>query len=452
VSANVNARTLALDALETIERRRAYSDAVLDGVLRRHAELPESEKGLLLHLVYGVLRWRNRLDAYLAAASERPLARVHPKLLEILRMGVYQIHHLDRVPSWAAISESVELSRQAGLGHAAGFVNAVLRRVASGPELALPPELGPRLSLLFGCPLWLVERWLSEHGPEGTERLCRAAAAIPALVLRIDPRRARRDAALAELGAAGYEACAGAWGPEAVWIASAGDPRGLALVQQGAAVVQDQASQLIGHLVGPEPGWRVLDACAAPGLKASHLAALMEDRGEILATDLHPNRVRLVQDLAERLGLSSIRAAVADARVHDYGRASFDAVLVDAPCSGLGVLGRTPEAKWRRRAEDIPELARLQAEILANVAGAVRPGGLLIYATCTTLSAENEEIVRGFLEEHADFDLEAPPAEGIPWDELTSEGFFRTYPRHVAGEKGFALDGFFGARLRRRGE
>lgn len=448
---DVNARTLALETLQSLERRRGYSDATLYAVLTRNRDLPESEKGLLLHLVYGVLRWRNRLDAQLARASTRPLARIHPKLLDVLRLGTYQVHYLDRIPHWAAISESVELARRSGLAHAAGFVNAVLRKVAAeGPHLPLPEDPGGRLSLLFGCPLWLVEAWLAEHGPDGAERLARASSAIPTLTLRVDTRRVSRLDAEGELRAAGLEAGPGEWAPEAIWMEGGGDPRALPLIRDGRALVQDQGSQLVAHLLRPEPGWRILDACAAPGLKATHLAQLMDDRGEIVATDVHPHRVRLVRELAERLGLGSIRAEAADARAHDYGRESFDAALVDAPCSGLGVLSRTPEAKWRRSPSEIPELAALQAEILDNVAAAVRPGGLLAYVTCTTLRAENEDVVRGFLARHSEYRLEPfeAPAGG---EELSSDGLFKTFPRLVGEPRARAVDGFFGARLRRDG-
>ncbi|MHB8767218.1 MAG: transcription antitermination factor NusB, partial [Deferrisomatales bacterium] len=269
-------RHLALTALEALERREGYADAALDGLLSRHPGLPPRDRALVSHLVYGVLRWRSRLDAFLARASARPLARVHPRLLQILRLGAYQLLFLDRIPSHAAVGATVELARATGLGHACGFANAVLRKVAAqGADLPLPADPAGRLALLFGCPPWLVERWLAEYGPEGAEALCRAASSVPALWLRVDPRRVSREAALAELRAGGVAAEPGAYAPEAVWLGtSAGDPRAIPLVARGDAVVQDQASQLVAHLVAPEPGARLLDACAAPGLKAAHLAAL----------------------------------------------------------------------------------------------------------------------------------------------------------------------------------
>lgn len=445
-------RTLALGALHAMRRRDAFADALLDGILGRHPELDSRSRGLLSHLLYGVLRWQNRLDAHLARASNRPLERMHPLLLDVLRLGAYQILFLDRVPDRAAVSESVKLARASGLAHAAGFVNAVLRKVAAqGRDPPLPEDSAGQLSLLFGCPLWLVEAWSREHGEAGAERLCRAASSLPTLTLRLDVARVGRDDALAGLAAEGLPAGAGRWAPEAVWVENAGDPRGLSLVAQGFAVVQDQASQLVAHLLGPQPGWRVLDACAAPGLKATHLAALTGRDGAVVALDLHPHRVRMIEELARRLRADNLEARQADAREYRASAGElFDAVLVDAPCSGLGVLSRTPDAKWRRTPEDIAPLPAVQLALLRNLAAAVRPGGVLVYATCTTLRAENEGVIEAFLAAHPGFHREPPPPGGIDWAEITTgEGYLRTYPDRVGEGEGAALDGFFAARLAR---
>lgn len=447
-------RSLALEALQAVRRRDAFADAVLDGLLARNPGVDTRARGLLSHLVYGVLRWQSRLDAHLARASSRPLTKIHPLLLDLLRLGAYQLLYLDRVPGRAAVSESVELARRAGQGHASGFVNAVLRKVVEAPPLDLPVEPSARLALEFSCPPWLVERWLAEHGEAGAEKLCRAASEIPPLWLRLDLDRLSRADALAELRAAGLQAGAGRRAPEALWVEGAGDPRALRPVALGLAVVQDQASQLVAHLVSPRPGARILDACAAPGLKASHLAQLAGPQGEVLALDLHPHRVRGIEALATRLGTRNLTAKPADAReftVPEAGR--FDAVLVDAPCSGLGVLSRNPDAKWRRTPEDVATLPALQRTLLANLADAVRPGGTLVYATCTTLEAENEAVVEAFLTDRPDFRITPPPdGRGIDWSGLTTaRGYFRTYPDHLGTPRGDALDGFFGARLIRSG-
>ncbi len=443
-------RHLALQALDTIERRDAFADAVLDGLLTRHRGVPPRDRALVTHLVYGVLRWRNRLDAYLARASARPLQRMHPSLLQILRLGTYQLLFLDRVPDRAAVNESVELTRRSGHGYAVGFVNAVLRKVAVlGPDLELPGDPAARLALLFGCPLWLVEAWVSEQGLDGAEALCRGASRVPPLWLRVDTGRASRDETVARLREAGIAAQPGAFSPEAVWLPHGGDPRALPPVAQGTAVVQDQASQLVSHLLAPQPGWRMLDACAAPGLKATHLAALAGRGAQVTALELHPHRAKQVDELARQVGSAGVAAEVADARAYRTAE-PYDAVLVDAPCSGLGVLSRNPEAKWRRTPESLGEFPPLQISFLENLAGAVRPGGVLVYATCTTLRAENEDVIGAFLARRKDFRPEQPPAGGARWDGLLSpEGYLRTYPEPQTGEGAAAVDGFFAARLRR---
>ncbi|MDF1555404.1 MAG: 16S rRNA (cytosine(967)-C(5))-methyltransferase RsmB [Deferrisomatales bacterium] len=442
-------RALALDVLTSLERRDAYADVLLNAALDRAPAMAARDRALASNLVYGVLRWRNRLDYHLARFCRQPLKKLHPKVLHLLRLGAYQILFLDRVPDRAAVSEAVALAHYCGQPAASGLVNAVLRRVAeAGPGLSETLSPVERLSLLFGCPGWLVERWLAEHGPEGAESLCRGASRVPQLWLRIDPRRLPREAALARLHEAGIEAFPGAFAPEAVGL-SGGDPRANPLVREGLAVVQDQASQLIARWLSPEPGWRVLDGCAAPGLKATHLAVMVGDTGAVEALDLHPHRVAQVKELAARVGCGNCSAKLGDARTHRWAK-PFDAVLVDAPCSGLGVLRRTPEAKWRRSAGEMDELPALQGELLGNLADAVRPGGVLVYATCTTARAENEAVVEAFLAQRPDFRVSPPPAGPVDWRPLVgADGFLRTYPGGVDGTGPAALDGFFAARLRR---
>lgn len=447
-----DARSLSLEALHALRRRDAYAEHVLDGLFGRHPGLEARTRALSSHLVYGVLRWQNRLDAHLVRAAQRPLAKTHPLVLDILRLGAYQLLYLGRVPDRAAVSESVELAKRSGQAHAAPFVNAVLRKVAAlGPELPVPETPAERLALQYGCPPWLVEQWLSSFGEPGAERLCRASSLIPTLTLRIDTRRLTREGAVEELAVQGPEAGLSAWSPEGVWVEGGGDPRTLGPVATAEAVVQDQASQLVSHLLAPKPHWRIVDACAAPGLKATHLAQLMNNRGDILALDLHPHRVRMIEELALRLRATSVHAEVADAALWSPRDGAVDAALVDAPCSGLGVLCRTPDAKWRRNPRDLGEFPPLQLSLLRNVAGHVRPGGVVVYATCTTAHSENEDVVGQFLRERPEFSVESPPAGAVRWEGLvTPEGYFRTFPGAVGEGREKALDGFFGARLVRR--
>ncbi len=442
-----DARLFALSVLDDLERRDRYADVALDAALRRAPGLGPADRALASHLVYGVLRWKNRLDAHLARASARPLSRTHPKVLQVLRLGAYQILFLDRVPDRAAVHTAVDLTRAAGHAHAAGFVNAVLRRVArDGPQPPPARDRAEELSLLYGCPRWLVERWCDEHGWEGAERLCRAASRVPARWLRV---RGPADASAAELRAAGLEAEPGAFAPGAVRVDGRGDPRQWPLLADGRAVVQDQASQLVVHLLDPRPGERVLDACAGPGIKTTQLAEAVGPDGRVTAVDVHPHRVRAVLRLAAETGAANVDAVVSDSRSFAFP-AAFDRVLVDAPCSGLGVLARNPDAKWRRGPDSLGRFPVLQAALLHNLAAAVRPGGVLVYATCTTLAAENDRVVDAFLAANPAFSPAPPPDNGVRWDKLVDAGGrLRTFPGAQDGTGPEELDGFFAARLAR---
>ncbi len=445
-----DARLFALTVLDDLERRDRYADAALDAALRRAPGLGPADRALASHLVYGVLRWKNRLDAHLARASARPLSRTHPKVLQVLRLGAYQILFLDRVPDRAAVHTAVDLARGAGHAHAAGFVNAVLRRVArDGPEPPPARDRVDQLSLLYGCPRWLVERWLGEHGRGGAELLCRAASRVPARWLRV---RGPAGPAVAKLRAAGLAAEPGAFAPGAVRVDGGGDPRQWPLLADGRAVVQDQASQLVVHFLGPRPGERILDACAGPGIKTTQLAEAVGQGGHVTAVDVHPHRARAVARLARQTGATNVDAAAADSRSFAFP-AAFDRVLVDAPCSGLGVLARNPDAKWRRGPGDLERFPALQAALLHNLAAAVRPGGVLVYATCTTLATENDGVVDAFLEAHPAFTPASPPDCGVQWDGLVDgRGRLRTFPGPLDGTGPEELDGFFAARLLRKGK
>jgi 16S rRNA (cytosine967-C5)-methyltransferase len=460
--AEINARTLAAQALGELERREGWADALLDGLLARHPTLEPRERALTTALVYGVLRRRNLLDRLIEQAANRPLKKVHPKLLTLLRLGAFQIIGMDRIPNSAAVHETVAMTRQQGQGHASGFANAVLRRISERAQkagsgglldgLAKKEDPIDRLGLECGLPRWLLEHWHSEQGVEGAEQLARATAQLPPLYLRLDTRQMSREDALASLqtGSDVKQCGLGGYAPEAIWAEGAGNPRALQLISDGHALVQGQASQLVTRLLDPQPGWRVLDACAAPGLKTSHIVRAMEGRGEVVALELHDHRARQTQELMDRLRATNVTVVEADAATFQDDK-GFDAILVDAPCSGLGVLSHTPEKRWRLAPQELDRFPKLQRAILDNVAGQLRPGGVLVYSTCTTAQAENESIVEGFLADHKTFTMEAAQETGRIAPELCDEGgYLRTYPRPPAAVPDNHLDGFFAARLRRR--
>jgi 16S rRNA (cytosine967-C5)-methyltransferase len=440
-----DARGLAHEILVRVETTEAFADVLLADRLAG-AGLASVDRALATQLVYGTLAWQGRLDHHLAGLVRMPLARLDPPVLAALRLGLYQLLFLDRVPAYAAVDASVRLARTAGRG-AAGLVNAVLRHAATTGRAGLPlPERDAdpieRLAIEWSHPRWLVARWAAEVGVEELPALLAANNVRGPTTIRANRPRITRDALQSELVAAGVEASPSRWAPEALTVNRGAERlRGLAAWRDGRFTFQGEASQLIAPLLALAPGARVLDACAAPGGKTCHAAELLDGGGLVVGLDRRTTGVgRLVAEAA-RLGAATVHAVVGDARQAPL-RTRFDAVLVDAPCTGLGTLRRHPEVRWRRRPEDVARLAALQRAILTELAPLVRPGGVLVYAVCTLTHEETEAVVAEFCARVPRFVPE--PAVEAPAETRTADGFLRTLPhRHD-------LDGFFAARLRAR--
>jgi 16S rRNA (cytosine967-C5)-methyltransferase len=442
----LEARTLAAAVLQRIERDRAYADVALDAVLRT-SRLDTRDRALATRLVYGTLAWQGRLDWHLAALARREPAALDPPLRTVLRLGLYQILFLDRIPAHAAVATSVDLAKRLAPA-GAGLVNAVLRRaVRERTALPLPdPVTAPvrHLAVAFSHPEWLVAHWRERFGDADLRALLAADNQAAPTVLRA--RRSGRDALIARLSAAGVGAEPCRFAPDAVRV-SAAAPHALAGYAAGAFSVQSEASQLVVLLLDPQPGMRVLDACAAPGGKVTYIADLMGDRGLIVALDRRRRGAQVIARAARRLTLGAIATTVADARCASrvLRDVLFDRILVDAPCSGLGTLRAHPEVRWTRTPTDLVRLAALQRDILEGVTPLLRPGGVLVYATCTIGDEENEGVVRAWLAGHSDLATEDAaqhlprPAAGL----LDRWGALRTLP-HRDG-----LDGFYAVRVRR---
>ncbi|HEY6909181.1 MAG TPA: 16S rRNA (cytosine(967)-C(5))-methyltransferase RsmB [Myxococcales bacterium] len=441
------ARRIAAEVLMRVAQGGAFANLALDASLRQAGQLPPREVALATELAYGTLRWQLQLDRALLAHSDRALEELDEPVRVALRLGAFELLHHEKVPARAAVNEAVELTRELKVARASGFVNAVLRRLSETRTPPAPPgrevDFAGHVAAVTSHPRWMVELWTRWLGAEEAERLCAANQEQAPACVRVARRKADLQRAQRALAEAGVDSVRGRYSPDAL-ILAAGAPPALDIEghHQGLFQAQDEAAQLVSMFAAPAADARILDACAAPGGKACHLAELAP-RGSVLAVDLHARKARIIAEAAQRLGIENLRALAADALFPIPGAelASFDLVLLDAPCSGLGTLRRHPEMKMRRTPEDVDRLAQLQARLLESVRAYVKPGGLLVYALCTLTPGECDEQVERFVAAHRGFVVDPPPA-GFPADCLAGR-FMRTLP-HRTG-----TDGFFAARLRR---
>jgi len=449
-AAPTRTRLLALRVLERVQRAGAYADVLLHSSLARSG-LSAPDRAFATELVYGTLRWRGRLDHLLGRCLDRDLDKLEPLVATALRLGAYQIVVDDRVPVSAAVDESVRCLRAAGAERATGLANAVLRRLAAEHATLTEPALADdplgHLMHALSLPRWIAERWLELYGAQEAAALARACNEPPPLTVRTNRLRAQRDALLEELRVRFPHARACRHAPDGIVLGRRGNPSLDPAFRDGRFTVQDEASQLVVSLLDPRAGERVLDVCAAPGGKSTAIAERVGASGSVLAIDRHETRLDLARRAARRLGLANLACHVADATrplQEIAAPGTFDRVLVDAPCSGLGTLRRNPDARWRVRPGDPARLADVQRAILRRAAEALSPGGVLVYSTCTTLPEENEGVVEAFLSGARSFERE--PARDLPeavGPLVDADGVMRCLPhRHD-------MDGFTAVRIRR---
>jgi len=446
------ARFAAVNVLLAVERGRTTLAAEIE---RARRDLEDArDRALVIELATGTLRWQARLDALLAQCSRRPLDNIAPEVRAIVRVSAYQLDHLTRIPAHAILNDAVELTRALGTPRAAGFVNAVLRSfVRRRAKLSLPArppadaDAKARISYLattMSHPAWLVTRWLDRYGFDATERWCEFNNATPSMSVRSTGRLGVTDI-IAALQAAGIDAHPAPHVADAIRLA----PGALGRIPgalEAEILVQDEASQILAHSVGAQPGERVLDLCAAPGAKTLVLSQDLDDRGLLVAADYRRSRVRLLAATLERMSVQAAVVALDARRPLPFGPV-FDRVFVDAPCSGLGVVSRDPDLKWAREASELPAFARAQTTILRSAADAVRPGGTLVYATCSSEPEENERVVEAFRGADERFSREravpGPLVRNGP-SFVDAAGHLRTLPFRDG------LDAFFAAVLVRR--
>lgn len=450
------ARVAAYDILMAV----SSGGADLPGAIAfGRAGLPdERDRALAAEIATGVQRWRGELDHLIVEFSKRPLDRLDPEIVEILRLSAYQLLHLTRVPAAAAVDDAVNLAGRAGKRSASGFVNAVLRTMARRRgSLPLPPRPDPAnraaaldyFSITLSHPRWLAARWHDRLGFAAAEAWMLFNNAPAPLTLRANPLRLPPSAIVDRLAAGGVRVHPGRFAPGAL-IVDEGHPlrapREQGWFEEGCFVVQDEASQLIALLAASQIGPRVLDTCASPGGKTIALAAAMNGAGLLVACDVRRGRMTLLGNTVGASGASNVRLVQADLLQPLPFSAPFDCVVVDAPCSGLGTVRRDPDIRWRRREEDLPALATAEFAMLRHAAQAVAPGGRLVYATCSSEPEENESVVEGFLQADPDFaGLDLRSSAGvIPMEVIDERGHLRTSP-HLHG-----LEAFFGAVFHRR--
>lgn len=442
------ARETALKILYDISHNGAYSNISVN----KHLEdenLREIDRAFATELVYGTLKWLIELDYIISKFSSVKLKKLSPWILNILRLGIYQLVHTDKIPVSAACNTSVELAKRYGHQASSRFVNAVLRNAAKNiGNLPAPSkdDLIYYLSVKHSHPQWLVKRFLELFGEQFTEELLRANNETADFSVRVNTLRTDRNELINRLAEGGIQALEGRYLEEAVVLKNPSSISRLQAFKDGLFQVQDESSMLCATILSPQEGDFIIDVCSAPGGKSTHIAQLMKNSGTIIARDIHPHKLRLIEQAAERLGVDIIKTQVFDACELDESLIQkADKVLVDAPCTGLGIIRKKPDIKYARLESDITEIKALQLKILNNAAKYVKPGGYLVYSTCTVLPEENLENIRAFLSENNDFKL--TDIRGVLPEALkktsAGDGYIELFPNTDG------LDGFFISKLRK---
>lgn len=445
-----SSRELALDVLVRVEQQQAYSNIALNQALLR-GNLPRSEAGLVTELVYGTIQRLNTIDYLLARFLSKGLDKLEPWVRSLLRISLYQIHYLDRIPPHAAVNEAVKIAGRKGHKGISGMVNAVLRNMLRQPEkLQIPTDLPviQSIALTYSHPDWIVSRWLDQYGESETRAICESNNKPPHTSIRVNTIQMNTEKFLTLLGENGYSSERSAIAPDGIVVVGGGNMALSSWYKDGHISIQDESSMLVARIVAPQPGMRVLDCCAAPGGKTTHMAELMNDQGSIIAYDIHEHKKQLIDAQAERLGIQSIQTRIGDARLlgNDYTDHTFDRILLDAPCSGLGVIRRKPDLKWAKQEGDIAEIREIQISILDSIHNLLKPGGMLIYSTCTLEYDENQAVISQFLVKYPDYELDTTMNDEFSTlnSSFVGDGMLQIMPHQ------YQSDGFFIARLHKQ--
>jgi 16S rRNA (cytosine967-C5)-methyltransferase len=446
----VNAREAAIVIINKVLREKAYSNIALKQVLEQSG-LSRVDKALVTEIVNGTLKNLIKLDYIAGQFVKMNKNKLDKHVEDILRTGIYQIMYLDRIPDSAVCNEGSNLARKYSNEGAVRFVNGVLRNVSRNKDTIQFPDKVKQpllyLSVVYSHPEWIVEKWLGEYGFEFTEQLLNANNQVPHFTVRINRLKTNKEDLVKVLEQEGIEYSEGIYNKEALYIKGTSSIENKASFQQGLYQIQDESSMLAGLVLNPQPGDLVLDVCSAPGGKATHAAELMNNNGKIIARDVYQHKLELIQQSCKRLGITIVETEIFDAKELDRKLVGkVDKVLLDAPCSGLGVLRRKPDLKWKKTPDNFDELAKLQQQMLSKAAEYVKPQGVLVYSTCTINKSENIKVVEAFLKSREDFyleDLSKLLPENLASDTKT-KGYVEIFP-NIHG-----IDGFFISRLRRK--
>ncbi len=446
------ARDLALKVLNSLDHNSGFPEQLLERTIEQYPHVTQRDRAFAVHLIQGVFRYRLRFDWIIKQSVRFSFKKVEPPILNILRIALYQIFFMDRVPESAAVNEAVKQAKAMGKGHASGFVNGILRQICRRKDqIKFPDPKNDRvqyLSVYHSYPEWLVKMWIRELGPDPVEPLLEAENRIPDLVIRANSLEIGRSDLIGLLEKEDVTAVPTLHSPDGIKVAGLKGPvNHLNTFKKGLFQVQGEAAQICSHLISPGSGESILDLCAGLGGKSTHLAEIMGGKGRVLSLDISHGRLLRLLETSRRLGIGCIQPVVADAGVclSSVLRRPFDKILLDGPCSGLGTLSRHPDGKWSKDETDVKRLARLQKRILNNALPLLKKGGVMLYVTCTISRAENEDVVSAFLKQNSGVILENLKDHAPEWglELIDDQGFLKTFP-HVHG-----MDGFFAALFRK---
>ena len=406
-------REIALKTLYKIDKEQAYSNIVLNEEIKQNRKnLTEKDIGLISEIVYGVTTWRLTLDEIIKKYSKIRLKKISPWILNILRMGAYQIIFLDKIPKSAAVNESVNLAKRYGHSSSSNFVNAILRKIEKSnyEEFSQITDDIERISKTTSMPEWIIKELLKNNGVEEVEQICTNSNLKPQITIRVNILKITKKDLMKKLEEENIEYqeinIEERLTEDFLIINKVKNIENLELFKNGYFTIQDISAGLTAKILNPQPGESVLDACSAPGGKTTYMAELMKNEGNIEAWDIHEHRTKLVEKNAKRLGIDIIKTQVKDASIYDEKiNEKFDKILLDVPCLGIGVIKRKPDIKWQRKAEDIEEITKIQKTILEQCSKYLKPGGDLVYSTCSILKEENENIIFDFLNKNTDFEM-----------------------------------------------